>query len=333
MGDPAKSTEKIGYLSLPGEIRNQIMTLVLLPGDIYLPNGPPAVWDHFEPFPGTQPQVGSADIKSADEQLLDASMCYDRILRRETSIMLYHRRLSELFGESFLAKSSTEAFKNPVPGIQLLATNRRIYNEGHHIFWTRNMFYLPQGPLAHAQNRFDNILPDHKPLIKRIGVKFSFLDLTKDVVAAIEVHSKSFSFPSSNKQGIDDLIAKQVAELCVKALAHIWAAKLAWTWKWKDLEEMKLQVLNEHIYMFDGRDFDVLLKGIGHVNGETEWYERHYIQHSWTLRLQNVFDNLLIDSEIKIYCILQQIGWTGFKRWLNGDDIYTTPWGNREDLQ
>ena len=37
-GEPAKVNDKIA--SLPAEIRNQIMELVLVPGAVYLPNSP-----------------------------------------------------------------------------------------------------------------------------------------------------------------------------------------------------------------------------------------------------------------------------------------------------
>ena len=51
---PAKVSDKIGYLALPGEICNQIMELVLLQGRIYLPTSPELLQDFFTSLPAKQ---------------------------------------------------------------------------------------------------------------------------------------------------------------------------------------------------------------------------------------------------------------------------------------
>jgi len=44
---PKDTTNEIGYLSLPGELRNKIMSLVLLPGNIYLSASRNALLDPY----------------------------------------------------------------------------------------------------------------------------------------------------------------------------------------------------------------------------------------------------------------------------------------------
>ena len=63
------------------------------------------------------------------------------------------------------------------PGIQLLATCRQAYNEGHALYYSANVFHLPPGPLSATEAILNNIQPESLSLIHHINLTTGLLDL------------------------------------------------------------------------------------------------------------------------------------------------------------
>ena len=106
------------------------------------------------------------------------------------------------------------------------------------MFWSENMFYLPRGSLSHTKSHFDKIPPKHKALTKNIGIQFSLLDLTEDVIAAVE-YSPEYQ---ASKYDIDQYW--WATRFCLEALEHIWNAKLDWVRSWRGLQNVRLETLD-----------------------------------------------------------------------------------------
>lgn len=63
------------------------------------------------------------------------------------------------------------------PGIQLLATCRQAYNEGHALYYSGNVFHLPPGPLSATETILNNMQPESLSLIRRVNLTAGLLDL------------------------------------------------------------------------------------------------------------------------------------------------------------
>ena len=72
------------------------------------------------------------------------------------------------------------------PGIQLLATCRQVYDEGHVMYYSHNVFDLPPGPLTVTRELFAKIKPEHIALMKHFSLRASLLDLTPPLLEDIE---------------------------------------------------------------------------------------------------------------------------------------------------
>lgn len=111
----AADPSKLSYFSLPGEVPNKIMHLVLVYGDV---------------FP-----CGSVSKTSSD----------------------------------------TKANVASPPGIQLLATCNKAYNEGHELFYSSNTFHLPPTMTFEWSNELQ---AKHKAMVKRISITLGLEELT-----------------------------------------------------------------------------------------------------------------------------------------------------------
>ncbi|KAF6227773.1 hypothetical protein HO173_011991 [Letharia columbiana] len=77
---------------------------------------------------------------------------------------------------------TTASIESP-PGIQLIATCRQAYLEGHALFYSSNTFHLPPSMTFEWSNRLQ---AKHKAMIKRIGITLGLVQLTPAMLSQIE---------------------------------------------------------------------------------------------------------------------------------------------------
>lgn len=137
--------QPVGYFSLPAEIRIMIMELVLTPGEVLLHATRP-IKRNRKPFllRGTLRRVMNTVSKCSDK---DSKLL--RVLQP--------------------------------PGFQLLATCKQACAEGHAVFYSSNVFYLPPGPLEETHRCWQTLQPQHRAMIKKVGILMSLKDLTPAV--------------------------------------------------------------------------------------------------------------------------------------------------------
>lgn len=240
--DPRQAQNGISYLSLPPEVRNVIAYYSLVPGRVYLPQVYEAIsiMPHDYEEPREQPRVGRVEH-------------FQRLGR------IYLRKIlrTVLKCKTFQALPS-----NPAIAAQaLMATNQRIYQESHAMYWRLNTFYLPPGPVAHAESYFSSVKPAHKNLIKSLAVQFSIADLTTDILDEVEqVHS------SASLYGRDWYILNDRAEgylwscRVMNCLWNLWREKLEWIGLWEGLDEVKLEPMGMPPLVLDGATYQDFLR-------------------------------------------------------------------------
>ena len=173
----AADLSKLSYFSLPGEIRNKIMNLVLVPGDVY-PHTPVSNTSSLIP-------ISAANVRSRS-------------------------------------------------GVQLLATCRQAYDEGHALFYSSNTFHLP------ATETFDwpdRLQPKHKCLIKRIGITIGPNELDASMISHID---RTYT----DRMGTFIAIHRAVYETTQVS----WRSKMNSIAAWTSLEEVTLCLFNEADY-------------------------------------------------------------------------------------
>lgn len=76
-----------------------------------------------------------------------------------------------------------------VPNLQLLATCKQIYAEGHGIFYSSNTFCIPPGVNHNILSYFERLQPQHRAMIKSIGIGMGIDDLTLKALERLEEES------------------------------------------------------------------------------------------------------------------------------------------------
>ena len=197
------SSNRIGsYFSLPGELRNQVMEELLVPGDVWV---------------SQPPQLGIALVGHVDLAVLlltiyvlcgicmlgEAYMSCRQPpthLRRFVFwgfflcvsylcvIYYWYRTRSKFFSYryDFSLKRKKAGKNNSVnsDGYQFLAASKQVSEEGRSIFYSQNVFHLPPGPLSNTQDWFDGLREDHRKTMGTLVCDFSLLDLEPYIVHA-----------------------------------------------------------------------------------------------------------------------------------------------------
>lgn len=180
----AADPSKLSYFSLPGEVRNKIMDLVLVHGDVY-------------PY---------------------------------TSV-----------SETSISSRDTAANVKPQPGIQLIATCKQAYHEGHELFYSSNTFHL--SPIMTLEWS-DRLQAKHKAMIKRISITFGLDELTTSMISQIN------ETPEKKGTGLGITV--------VKTLHNGWMSKMAHIAAWTSLEKIDLEAFNRRCTLQHHEAVDML---------------------------------------------------------------------------
>ena len=174
----AADPSKLSFFSLPGEIRNKIMNLVLVPGDVY-----PYTPVSFNP---TRVPVSAANVQSRS-------------------------------------------------GVQLIATCRQAYDEGHALFYSSNTFHLP--PIMTFEWS-DKLQTKHKFLIKRIGITIGPNQLDTSMIRHIDRSYQKLSGSGDHDSG-------NIFEAVIEAFGKTWYSKVSHIAAWSSLEEITFCLFKE----------------------------------------------------------------------------------------
>ena len=186
----AADPSKLSFFSLPGEIRNKIMNLVLVPGDVY-PHTP-------VPKISTRVPISAANVESRS-------------------------------------------------GVQLIATCRQAYDEGHVLFYSSNTFHLP------ATETFewsDRLQPKHKYLIKRISITIGPNELDASMISHIEEEAYMFRILNSSEfgdesDGVLEAEYNAIEQAVKNTFGKAWNSKMRHMAAWSSLEDITLCLFKE----------------------------------------------------------------------------------------
>lgn len=194
--------QKIGFLSLPGEIRNQIMLLAIGPGDVYLlPKDcdllPGYLWKQY---------------------LTDTSGC---VPWESDGFHIFPKERRRLAG---------------LP-LAMLATCQQVYLEARHVPYAKNTFHLAPGSLSHTTSRIQMISPQDFNMISTLCLDLSMADLDPVTMESILLGHERYS-----KSRTDDEIYLDGPQRVMGALQTTWIAKLQYIRKMKNLAEVRIRI-------------------------------------------------------------------------------------------
>lgn len=134
--------------------------------------------------------------------------------------------------------SATECGTSPVVGahgelvkasgpldFQLLAVCKQIHAEGGRLFYEKNTFHLPPGPIENTLERLDKLRPEHRDMIKSVSITVTPCDISPSVLAAI----------NQWREGAEP---GELSDYHVLSYlkSHLWEKKVEFLREWKSLD-------------------------------------------------------------------------------------------------
>lgn len=229
--------QALGYLSLPPEIRNQIMGYVLMPGDVH-----PCV----TPFQYEEDRTLEAKrvLKSGTVTVMGSRLG----LMYKAPLSSTYAVLSRLFApltQDLGPLKKTKPRQANQPGFQLLASCKQVYNEGHFIFYSTNTFHMPRGQLQDTLILYNTLCPEHKACMKRVQITLGIADLTPSVLEEIDIRKRT---TTSYKYCHPPMLRL----MTVYVRNRVWRQKLDFLRDWKSLHIGD----GRTAYQFRGDDLD-----------------------------------------------------------------------------
>lgn len=174
------------------------------------------------------------------------------------------------------------------PGIQLMATCKQAYLEGHTLFYSSNTFHLsPTVPFWWS----DRLQPKHKAMIKRISIQIGLVELTSAMLDEIK---------SSSLAGVGRKNGPRSGAAVADALTDVWISKLRYIAAWTSLEEVELCAF-DRTHILQHHD---IAANLGQIDLWHNPYWRNVLNRSHLC----VFGNI----RQKVW----SVGWTRTKGWL-----------------
>lgn len=149
---PEAPQQPFRYLSLPVEVRKQIMKEAFIIGDV-----------HVHPLP-TQKRTPTTVAS-----ILDAPSRKTQSKARIFTPPLAKDNTHDAMG--LVALKCTKGYPFP-------ATCTQVYFEGQYLFLSKDMFCFPLGPASHAKTWVDDLQPKNQALVTTLKVYSSFRDIT-----------------------------------------------------------------------------------------------------------------------------------------------------------
>lgn len=150
-----------------------------------------------------------------------------------------------------------------LPGYQILGTCKQAYEEGAELFYTKNTFYLPPGPIEHSITYFNNLAPATRALIKSVGIRFGIEDLAPVIMpqeqfdrGCVKNCEKMRECAHERDKKWKDMWESGEPEMYLNfwsavRLRIIWTQKIRWVREWDTVQTLKLE------FMPIGKTFDL----------------------------------------------------------------------------
>ncbi|KAL8715623.1 MAG: hypothetical protein Q9225_006374 [Loekoesia sp. 1 TL-2023] len=254
---------RTGYLSLPPELRNQILEQTLVAGCVRPYRGPTAHRNWQRDF-----EVVIAAHRRAWKDFIR----HPSYMRASILWEVIESYLTVLVAETpALCLSAMEIAPH------FLSVCRTVYDEGHPMFYSRNTFYLPHGPLSHTMDYFDQLRPEHRILIRKMVLEITIWDL--DIAAFDDIENQLRAKDvAKGRLPPDKSVEDWVAPIAYNIIST-WRSKLAWLRDWTWLEEVTISsylsrpignfpmsnpsVSPGFTFILDGESLPEFLNGIG----------------------------------------------------------------------
>ncbi|KAL8832514.1 MAG: hypothetical protein Q9170_004847 [Blastenia crenularia] len=259
----APGKDRTGYLSLPPEIRSQILKQTLISGSVRPYRGQTAHGNWQRDF-----EIVIAAHRHAWKGF---------ILHPDSTSSIAAWEAIDSYWIIMLAETPTLCSSALAIGPHFLSVCRTAYEEGHVIFYSQNTFYLPCGPLSHTRDYYDHLRPKHQKLIRKMVLELTIFDL--DITAFDEIERDLCAKDVVNgRLPADKSVEDWVAPIAYNIIST-WRSKLAWLQDWTWLEEATItcrmpkhlnsfftgyqRILPAFIFTISGEGIPILLRGIG----------------------------------------------------------------------
>lgn len=159
------------------------------------------------------------------------------------------------------------------PGFQILATCKKLHDDGATIFYSENTFYLPRGSDQYAKRISagtyfkSQLLPRHSSLIRKMAIQYSVTILNPalmDLCIATQKCRPHFS-------GLQNLLSHGTQHL-----QAAWRSSLRWVCKWH-LEQIRAGESGLEELRLEGSSSDdvIVLSGLQLTDWAKVTYEEH----------------------------------------------------------
>ncbi len=175
------------------------------------------------------------------------------------------------------------------PGIQLIATCRQAYHEGHRLFYSSNTFHLPPTMTFEWPDRLQ---VNHKAMIKRISITIGLDELTSEMLSKIE---------RSMPGGVDQKSGIYWAGRVARSLVHSWISKFRYIATWSSLEEIELRSFG-HTKVLRYHEI------VAHLGQACKWQGNRYWYKVLGRAHLCVFGTIMAKTD--------SVGWERTKEWL-----------------
>jgi len=314
-------------MHLPGELRDKIMKLVLVPGEVYLPQIGPTMLEYLIP-PLSKPLSKRSLREKAQRVLGQSEQFWENIIVH--GILNLHSGRNSLYLPPGVPEGTPRRMRDgkSLHGFQLLATSKTILREGQALFCSQNTFYLPRGGSGAGEHYFHNVRHEHKALIRCIGIQFSLLDLTPPVLGALEEYIRAH--PTMFGRRLDTVTSTEWATWCGLVALRLWEEKIRWICHWEYLDWVIMEFPSLDLSLpIEGERLKERMKGIligtGSACSDLTFRLNGAAPHSIHELSDSVFE-----LEQKVDVVVGTLGWFGFKQWLNGEVDYEEDWNSRE---
>ena len=214
------------FLDLPRELQDQIIGHILNPGQV-----------HLEIYTGRWgllvPRFEAAYIRLVQ--------CLPWSVRVPGLSAALHLDINNArFPQAHYVKCGGSPTRQQ-PGYQVLATCRTMYEERYRLFYSRNVFHVPPGPILISFQYFKCLQPKHKALIERISVNFSAADLTPEGFLHVQEEVRRWEGTlRRNARPMDkSRLVLAWLDASMVTLNHLWREKTEWLLTWPALSEVE----------------------------------------------------------------------------------------------
>ena len=187
------------------------------------------------------------------------------------------------------------------PGIQLLATCKQAYSEGHVLFYSSNTFHLPPSMTFEWSG---DLQAKHKAMVKRISITLDLEDLPVTTFEQIRERV------SANVRGLES--CEYLTAPLSRGPANVWECKMKYIAAWTSLEEIKLCSYN-HTNVIQQCDVVTYLEQLNLREFSLEVFPTSHLSLYWrhVLELPElcVFEN--------VYSQVDRVGWERTIEWFH----------------